>query len=162
MAKAFLTARKPFPVSYATLPYFGVNTFRFIDSKGVVTHGRYQILPVDGAHYLSDAKAAKAAPDYLQSEIRVRVSRAPVRFRLMLQIAQSGDKLDDPSEVWSSDHRTVELGTISITKAADDGLAAERQLMFLPNALPPGTEVEDPMFNARSGAYPISFARRQQ
>ncbi|MEX3947790.1 catalase family peroxidase [Paraburkholderia sp. EG287B] len=162
VAKAFLTARKPFPRSYASLPYFGVNTFRFIDSKGVVTYGRYQIVPVGGEHYLADADAAKKAPDYLQSEIRQRVSRAPAQFRLVLQIARAGDKLDDPSVAWSSAHRTVELGTISITKAVADNQAAQRSLLFLPNALPPGIEVEDPMINARSAAYPVSFARRQQ
>ncbi len=162
VAKAFLTAHKPYPRSYASLPYFGVNTFRFIDSKGIVTYGRYRILPVGGAHYLADADAAKKAPDYLQSEIRQRVSHAPVRFRLVLQIAQAGDKLDDPSVAWSSAHRTVELGTISITKAVADNQVAQRSLLFLPNALPAGIEVEDPMINARSAAYPVSFARRQQ
>ncbi|CAD6560052.1 catalase family peroxidase [Paraburkholderia sabiae] len=162
VAKAFLTAPKPFPVSYASLPYFGVNTFRFLDANGVVTYGRYQILPVGGEHYLPDAKASKAAPDYLQSEIRQRVGHAPARFRLVLQIAESGDKLDDPSVAWSSAHRTVELGTISITKAVADNDAAQRRLLFLPNALPAGIEVADPMINARSAAYPVSFARRQQ
>ncbi|AOJ42446.1 catalase [Burkholderia lata] len=162
VAKAFLTAPKPFPTSYATLPYFGVNTFRFIDSKGAVTYGRYQFLPVDGEHYLSDSQAAKVVPNYLPSEIRERVSHAPVRFRLVLQVAQSGDKLDDPSVAWTGPHRTVELGTISVDKVAADSAGAERRLLFLPNALPPGIEVEDPMINARSAAYPISFTRRQQ
>ncbi|AIO43921.1 catalase family peroxidase [Burkholderia cenocepacia] len=161
-AKAFLTAPKPFPASYATLPYFGVNTFRFIDAKGVVTYGRYQFLPVDGEHYLSDAEAAKTSPNYLQSEIRERVSHGPIRLRMVLQVAQSGDRLDDPSVTWSANHRTVELGTISITKVVADSPAAEHRLLFQPNALPPGIEVEDPMINARSAAYPISFARRQQ
>lgn len=162
VAKAFLTAHKPFPTSYATLPYFGVNTFRFIDAKGVVTYGRYQFLPMDGDHYLSDEAADKVAPAFLQSEIRQRVTHRPVRFRLVLQIAQPGDKLDDPSIAWSSAHRTVELGRISITKAVADNVLAQRHLLFMPNALPPGIEVEDPMINARSAAYPVSFARRQQ
>ncbi|MBN3795815.1 catalase family peroxidase [Burkholderia sp. Ac-20392] len=162
VAKAFLTAPKPFPASYATLPYFGVNTFRFIDAEGAVTYGRYQMLPIDGEHYVSDAEAAKVAPGYLQTEIRQRVARSPIRFRLVLQIAQPGDKLDDPSIAWSNTHRTVELGTISITKAVADNAAAQRRLLFLPNALPTGIEAEDPMINARSAAYPVSFARRQQ
>ncbi|RQR36459.1 catalase [Burkholderia sp. Bp9143] len=162
VAKAFLTAPKPMPASYASLPYFGVNTFRFIDARGTVTYGRYQMLPVGGEHYLTDAAAAGTAHDYLQSEISERVSRAPVRFRLVLQIAEPGDKLDDPSVAWSNTHRTVELGVITVTKVSADSAAAERRLLFLPNALPPGIEVEDPMINARSTAYPVSFSRRQQ
>jgi catalase len=100
--------------------------------------------------------------DYLQSEIVQRVAHAPVKFRLLLQVAQSGDKLDDPSIAWPNTRRTIELGTISITRAVADNDAAQRRLLFLPNALPDGIEVEDPMINARSAAYPVSFARRQQ
>ena len=48
VAKAFLTQQKTAPVSYATLPYYGVNTFKFIDARGKVTYGRYQFLPVAG------------------------------------------------------------------------------------------------------------------
>ncbi|WP_205965574.1 catalase [Paraburkholderia guartelaensis] len=137
LAKAFLTAHKPFPRSDASLPYFGVDTFSFIDSRGDVTYARYQILPVGGEHYFADADAAKKSPDYLQSEIRQRVSHTPVRFRLVLQIAQPGDKLDDPSVALSSALRTVELGTIAITKAVADNEAAQRRLLFLPNANSP-------------------------
>lgn len=161
-AKAFLTAPKPAPVSYGTLPYFGVNTFKFVNAKGDITYGRYQLRPVDGEQYLSDADAAKAASNYLQTEIRARVTGAPVRLKLVLQIAEPGDKLDDPSIAWPDSRRIVELGTLSITKTAADNDAAQRKLIFLPNALPAGIEVEDQMVNARSAAYPISFGRRQQ
>lgn len=161
-AKAFLTAPKPEPVSYGSLPYFGVNTFKFVNAKGVVTYGRYQIRPVGGEQYLSDADAAKAAPDYLQTEMRGHVAKAPIKFKLVLQIAAPDDKLDDPSIAWPDTRRTVELGTLSITKAVADSDAAQRKLLFQPNALPAGIEVEDPMVNARAAAYGVSFGRRQQ
>ena len=161
-AKDFLTAPKPAPVSYGSLPYFGVNAFKFVNAKGDATYGRYQVRPVGGEQYLSDTDAAKVAPDYLQTEIRKRVSRAPVRFKLVLQVAQPGDKLDDPPVRWPDGRRTVELGTLSITKAVADSDAAQRKLLFQPNALPAGIEVEDPMVNARSAAYAVSFGRRQQ
>ena len=48
-AKAFLTAPKPNPESFATLPYFGVNTFKFTNAAGKATFGRYQLQPVAGA-----------------------------------------------------------------------------------------------------------------
>ena len=161
IAKAFLTAPKPAPISYATLPYYGVNTFKFTNAAKVVTYGRYQFLPVSGDHYLSDAEAAKQAPDYLGKEIAERVKHGPVKFKLMLQIADSGDKLDDPSIAWPKGRRVVELGTIAVTKAVVDNDLAQKQLLFLPNALPAGIEPEDPMINARSAAYPVSYGRRQ-
>src|SRR5712691_8533618 len=50
-AKAFVTTPKPPPVSYGTLAYFGVNTFKFTNTDGLVTFGRYQILPVAGEKF---------------------------------------------------------------------------------------------------------------
>jgi catalase len=64
-AKAFLTAEKPAPVSYATLPYFGVNSFKFTNDKGEATFIRYQILPEAGAQYLTKDQLAAAGPNYL-------------------------------------------------------------------------------------------------
>ncbi|MGL3208165.1 catalase family peroxidase [Bradyrhizobium sp. BR 1433] len=162
VAKAFLTAPKPSPESYGTLPYFGVNAFKFVNSAGKVTYGRYQFQPVAGAHFLSDEEAGKKAADYLSTEIRARVVQGPVSFRMLLQQAEAGDKLDDPSTAWPDTRPTVELGTISITRAVHDSDAAQRQLLFLPNALPSGIEVQDPMIDARSAAYPVSYSRRQQ
>jgi len=44
---------------------------------------------------------------------------------------------------------TVELGTIEITKAVADN----RRLIFLPGALRPGIQAEDPMIKAPTEAY---------
>ncbi|MCS4250149.1 catalase family peroxidase [Pseudomonas sp. BIGb0164] len=161
VAKAFLTAPKPAPQSFATLPYYGVNTFRFINAAGKVTFGRYQFLPVSGSHFLSEAQTAKAKPDYLSDEIQQRIAKGAVRFKLVVQQAAEGDKLDDPSIAWPASRPVVELGTLEITQAVADNVAAQKSLMFLPNNVPAGIEPQDPMINARSAAYPVSFGRRQ-
>ncbi|NWA00774.1 catalase family peroxidase [Pseudomonas gingeri] len=162
VAKNFLTTQKTAPASYATLPYYGVNTFKFTNASGQVAYGRYQFLPVSGEHLLKPADAEKAAPDYLSSEIRQRVKQAPVQFKLQLQIAEPGDKLDDPSIAWPDNRRTVELGTLSVNTVVDNSPAAEKALLFQPNVLTPGIDVQDPMVNVRSAAYAVSFGRRQQ
>lgn len=161
VAKAFLTAPKPAPQSYGTLPYYGVNTFRFINAAGKVTFGRYQFLPVSGSHFLSAAQTAKAKPDYLGDEIQQRVAKGAVRFKLVVQEAAPGDKLDDPSIAWPDSRPVVELGTLEVTQVVADNIAAQKSLMFLPNNVPAGIEPQDPMINARSAAYPVSFGRRQ-
>lgn len=161
VAKAFLTAPKPAPQSFATLPYYGVNTFRFINAAGKVTFGRYQFLPASGSHFLSEAQTAKAKPDYLSDEIQQRIAKGAVRFKLVVQEAAEGDKLDDPSIAWPASRPVVELGTLEITQAVADNVAAQKSLMFLPNNVPAGIEPQDPMINARSAAYPVSFGRRQ-
>lgn len=160
VAKAFLTAPKPAPESYGTLPYFGVNTFKFINAKGQTTLGRYQFIPAAGNHNLTEALAAKAAPDYLSDEIRQRVKSAAVKFKLVVQIAAKGDQTDDPSIAWPDSRPIVELGTLDITRAVADNNTAQKKLLFMPNALTPGIEVGDPMINARSASYPVSYSRR--
>jgi catalase len=160
IAKTFLTAEKPAPVSFGTLPYFGVNTFKFTNAKGDVTFVRYQLQPEGGAQYLTKDQLAAAGPNYLMEEIVKRVGDGPVKFKYVAQIAEQGDKIDDPSIAWPDDRKTVELGTIEIDKAVPDSPAAQRALLFIENAVPAGIEPEDPMINIRSQAYAISFARR--
>jgi catalase len=161
VAKTFLESQIPPPLSYGTVSYFGVNAFKFTNAKGTVTFGRYQIRPLEGDQSLPKAEIAKADPNYLAKEMRERVTRGPVRFKLVLEIAEKGDKLDDPSVAWPPTRTKVELGTIEITKAVADNAAAEHQLLFLPGALPPGIEAADPMIKARTDAYPVSFDRRK-
>ena len=81
---------------------------------------------------------------------------------MVLEIAEQGDKLDDPSITWPPTRRKVELGTIEITQAVIDNAAADRQLLFNPGGLPPGIEAEDPMIQARSAVYLASYDRRTQ
>ena len=76
-AKAFVETPKPPPVSYATLPYFGINAFTFTNAKGVATHVRYQLRPLSGTKVLSKEQASTMKPDYLTDEIRDRVRRSP-------------------------------------------------------------------------------------
>jgi catalase len=161
VAKAFLTGQKPAPVSFATLPYYGVNAFKFTNAKGEATFGRYQFLPVAGEHLLDAQAAAKADPNYLTTEIRQRVQAGPAKFKMVLQIAGPGDKLDDPSIAWPASRRIVELGTLTITRADLDP-AAEKPLLFMPGALAAGIEAADPMVQVRTSAYAVSFGRRQQ
>jgi len=161
-AKAFVETPKPPPVSYGTLPYFGINAFRFTNAKGVATHVRYQLQPVAGAQYLSKEQVSSMGPDYLTAEIRKRVGRGPVKFKLLAQVAEQGDEIDNPTIVWPDTRKKVELGTLTITKAVADSQAAEKKLLFVPGALVPGIEPADPMIAARSAAYIVSLSRRAQ
>jgi catalase len=160
IAKTFLTAEKPAPVSFGTLPYFGVNSFKFTDAKGDVTYVRYRLEPEAGAQYLTKDQLAAAGPNYLVEEIGKRVGDGPVRFKYIAQVAEEGDKIDDPSIAWPDSRKTVELGVIEIDKVDADSATAERALIFQPTAVPAGIEPADPMISARSAAYVVSFGRR--
>ena len=161
-AKNFVESPKPQPISYATLPYFGINAFKFTNAKGAVTFGRYQLRPVAGEHFLTQEQLATMGPDYLSTEIRERVRRGPAKFTLLLQVAEKDDKVDDPSIAWPDSRKQIELGTIIITKAVADSHTAEKKLLFMPGALVPGIEAADPMIAARSASYVVSLSRRAQ
>ena len=161
-AKAFVETPKPPPVSYGTLPYFGINAFKFTNAKGVVTLARYQLQPLAGTQFLTKEQVSKMGPDYLTTEIRERIRQSPVKFKLLAQVAEPDDKTDDPSMAWPETRKKVELGTITINKAIPDSHAAEKKLLFVPGALVPGIEAADPMIAARSAAYIVSLSRRAQ
>ncbi|EEF59731.1 Catalase domain protein [Pedosphaera parvula Ellin514] len=162
IAKSFLESQQPPPVSYATLTYFGVNSFKFINAQGEEKFGRYRIEPQAGYHFLTPQQITNAAPGYLAEEIRQRVAKSPIRFTFRAQLSEPGDKIDDPSVAWPETRKTIELGFLEITNVVSDSDTAERALLFLPTALPDGIEPADPMIQARGSAYPVSYQRRHQ
>jgi len=93
-------------------------------------------------------------------EIGQRAQKEPVKFRVVLQLAGPGDKLDDPSVAWPDSRQTAELGTVTLTRVTTDE-TIDKSLMFLPNALPDGIQPADPMIDVRGAAYPVSFGHRQ-
>jgi catalase len=160
IAKTFLTTQPGPPVSFATLGYYGVNSFQFTNAQGVHHYGRYQIVPAAGTHLLPKDQAGAAAKDYLEQEIVRRVGAAPVRYTLQVQLAGDGDRIDDPSVAWPDARPVVVLGEIAVTRALDDSESAQRALMFTPTAVADGITPADPMISMRGAAYGVSYGRR--
>src|SRR6267378_5950019 len=151
------------PASYGTAAYFSNNAFVFVNKDGVKQAGRYQFLPVAGRRNLNDDEAKAMSPNFLSEELRARLANGPVKFRLVVQLANTGDPTNDPSLVWPDDRRTVEMGTISVTSIVADSDAAQKALVFFPTAVTDGIELsDDPLPALRTSAYAMSFARRQQ
>ena len=50
-----------------------------------------------------------------------------MRMKLQVQVADAGDKIDDPSIAWPDSRKTVELGEIEIDKAARPVVHADRR-----------------------------------
>lgn len=160
-ALAWVQLPMPAPVSFATLPFYGVNAFEFTNAKGDHAFGRYRIEPVAGMKALSETDAKTAGPNYLMDELPKRLAKGPVKFVLKVQLANPGDTVDDDTVVWSDDHRVVELGTITLTKAVADSAAREKQLFFNPLILTDGiAPSNDPILLARPAAYAVSVGRR--
>ena len=161
-AVAFVTAPKPMAVSYGTQPFFGVNAFKFTNAQGTAKFGRYRIVPESGPAYVSDEEAAKRPPTALADNLRASLEKGPVKFRLLVQVADADDPTTDATKIWPDSRPTVELGEIAVTKALDTK-KIENQLLFLPTNLTAGIEAsDDPLINTRTEAYAESFSRRTQ
>ncbi|MEO8770815.1 MAG: catalase family peroxidase [Ferruginibacter sp.] len=160
VAKTFLTTQKT-PRSYATINYFGVNSFKFTNKHGVSNYIRYQFIAEEGEQILTAEQITNAGNNYLVDEIKEHVLKQTIKFKLYAQIAKDGDVIEDPSIAWPSDRKMVLLGTIEIKKLAANTVEEDKALFFIPNNIPDGIETADPMLNFRSKAYPISVKERQ-
>jgi catalase len=162
---AFLAANATVatPTSFARETYYGIDAFVFVNAAGARQPFRWKILPAAGAEHLSSADAAKQSPDFLVKELPARLAKGPVVFSLSAQLANPGDPTSDPTKPWPDDRKVVELGTLTLTKAAADSATAEKSLLFLPTNLPDGIEAsDDPLIDTRTQAYAVSFGRRSQ
>lgn len=155
-----LPALRPL-ASYATCRYYAIHAFRFVDREGRARYVRYTLQPEAGDHRLGPREAKRRGRDYLQDDIRERLGNGPVRFTLELQVAGSGDSVDDPSSVWPRERERVQAGTLELT-----GLDTEREqgsdvLVFDPTRVTDGIELSrDPVLLFRPDAYGESVARR--
>jgi len=161
-ALAFVQAAKPIPTSFGRESYFSVSAFRFTNAGDVSRYGRYRVLPVAGNEYLDAAGAAAQSPDFLTDEIQARVGRAPVGFRIVVQVAEEGDVLDDATARWPESRTQLVLGELTLTKVAADNVAAQRQIIFDPVPRVDGIAASaDPLFEARANIYLMTGRRRR-
>ncbi len=161
VALKWATTSRPAPESFGTLAYYGVNAFKFTDAAGRSAYARYQILPVAGEHALPEATLKKAGANYLMEELPARIAKAPVSFRLMAQVAEPGDPVNDGSIVWPASRKLIELGTISLTGTAANQVAEQKALLFNPLSLTAGiAPSDDPVLLIRPAAYGVSYLQR--
>lgn len=162
-AMKFVQELKGIPESFATEAFYGNNAFVFVNPDGKKQAGRYFIVPLAGQHYLDDAAAKAAAPNFLADELKARLKKEPVKFKLLVQLAEPGDPTDDGSLVWPEQRKKVDMGVITITSVVADSVAAEKDLMFDPAQLTDGIELsDDPLPALRSEVYMLSFMARTE
>ena len=161
IAKTFLTTQKPMTTSWATLSFYGVNSFKFTNKAGVTHFIRYQLVPDAGEHFLTKAQAAATGPDYLQAEIKQRVAAEPIKFKLYAQVAEKGDAIENPAVAWPDARARVLLGTLTLKNMAPNTVAEDKAMFFNPNNVHDGIGLADPMLVDRARAYPVSVGIRQ-
>ncbi len=161
-ALAFVQTPKPAPSSFARETYFGVTAFHFANINDETRFGRYRIVPLAGNEHL-DAKAAAAkGHDYLFDELKERIAREPIEFRLLVQLADGGDVVNDATIHWPPEASVEELGKISLTQLVADNAAEQKQIIFDPIPRVDGiTASADPLLELRAAVYLMSGRRRR-
>ena len=161
-ALAFVQTPKPIPASFANESFFAVSAFKFTNGDATPRYARYRILPEAGSEYLDDSAAAAKSPDFLFDEIKDRIAKGPIKFRIVLQLAHDGDTLDDATVRWPEDRRQIAFGEISLTAIAPDNAGEQQHLIFDPIPRVDGIEASaDPLFEPRANIYLMSGRRRR-
>ncbi len=161
-ALTFVQIPKPIPTSFAKESFFAVSAFRFTNARGVSRYGRYRVLPVAGNEYLDEAGAAAQTPNFLFDEIQERIAKGPVGFRIMVQLAENGDTVDDATVRWPEDRPLITFGEISLTGITPDNAREQQQIIFDPIPRVEGVEASaDPLFEPRANIYLMAGRRRR-
>ena len=161
-AMAFVKAPKPAPCSFAQEAYFGVTAMAFLNKDGARQFGRYRIVPEAGVELLDEDAVATKGTNYLFEELAARVTSAPIVFRIMVQLANAGDVVDDATIHWPEDRRVAELGTLTLTTPVADDAHEQKQIIFDPIPRVDGIEPsDDPLLELRAAIYLISGRRRR-
>ncbi|KAJ9155118.1 Catalase-like domain-containing protein [Pleurostoma richardsiae] len=162
-AAAFVQTPKPFPESFATERFFGVNAIKLVGADGRGTFVRYRVEPAAGFRTLSDEEVKARSANYLFDEVPARLAAGgTIVFRLTAQVAEEGDVTDDACAHWPEERKVVELGTVTLDGLLEDGAAEQQHIIFDPVPRVPGLEPSaDPLLDVRAGVYLISGKERR-
>jgi catalase len=161
-ALAFVQAPKPFPSSLARENYFAVTAFAFTNNAGQTNYGRYRIVPEAGPDYLTPEQVAALAPNCHYEELAARVARQSIRFRILVQLAQSGDTVDDATIHWPDSRELVEFGNLELTAVMPETDPEQKRIIFDPIPRVDGIEPSaDPLLELRAAIYLVSGRRRR-
>jgi catalase len=153
---------KPIPTSFARESFFAVSAFRFTNAQGVIRYGRYRVLPVAGNEHLGEAESAARSPNFLFDEIKERVAKEPVRFRIAVQLAGDGDITDDATVRWPEDRAQLTFGELGLNEIAPNNASEQQHIIFDPIPRVDGIEASaDPLFEPRANIYLMSGRRRR-
>ena len=152
----------PWPTSWANTTFNGVNTFRFVNRAGEVHDVRWSMQPRAAFAAMTPEQRAAADGDFLGEDLGARLAQGPLRWDMLVTVAQPGDPVADPSRSWPEGRRRVDVGSVVIESATPQATGACRDINYDPLVLPAGVQgSDDPILAARSAVYSVSFNRRE-
>lgn len=154
-------AKMPLTGSFSGVEYYSINAFILKNSKDEKQPIRWSMRPHAKFISLSKEQRAQAGHDFLFEDIKKRLKKEPLYWDLVLQLAELGDPVDDPSQPWPKDRKEIVVGTLEVKQVTDQEHGNCRDVNFDPTLVPPGIELSnDPILAARAGIYAHSYNAR--
>ena len=98
----------------------------------------------------------------MKNEIKDRVSKEPIRFRVIVQLAEDGDTVDDATARWPEERTQRAFGEISLQEITPNNASEQQHIIFDPIPRVDGIEASaDPLFEPRANIYLMSRRRRR-
>lgn len=155
--RAWAKTAKP-SASFATDSYWSLDAFVFTGPDGTKHAVRWRMAPEspdDGA------VPPPHDPDYLATDLHQRLARGPLRWKLLVTMANPGDPTNDATKAWPTNRPTIDAGTLVVESEQPQDSGPCRDINYDPTVLPDGIAVsDDPLLSARSATYADSYLRR--
>jgi len=152
--KAFasiLKELKPYR-NFETLHYYSIHAYFLKNMDFDRQAVRFEWQPVPQNDFDTEGNS-------MENELIHKVEQGhPVRFRLLMQLAEQGDQTSDPTIAWPNDRKKIEAGTLTLNSLRADNAEA---FVFDPTVTIEGIECsDDAVLLFRSAAYEESAKRR--
>ncbi|TAN07957.1 MAG: catalase family peroxidase [Rhodanobacteraceae bacterium] len=151
-------ATTPPSASFATRRYNSLDAFELVDARGRKRAVRWSMLPTVRANPREVVPVDD--PGFLAQDLRRRLSRGPIEWKLAITFANAGDPVDDASRAWTGRHQVIDAGTLVIDAMQPQATGPCRDTNFDPTVLPAGIEPSgDPLLKFRHEVYAVSHHR---
>lgn len=164
-ARAFAQWAKsaPWTDSWASTEFNSVNAFWFTNAQGQRRAVRWRWQPQAAPRELDAAAREQAGVDFLANDLQQRLAQGPVRWNLVVTLANAQDAITDPSVPWPAEREQIVAGVLNLDRMQPQDQGSCNDLNFDPLILPDGIEgSDDPILAARSAVYSQSFNRRER
>lgn len=151
--------------SYRMMESWSVNTYLFVNEKGVATFVRFVWKPVLGSHSLLQDEAQKIGgidPDYHRRDLREAIDKGAFpEYELGVQLIPKEDEFKydfdilDSTKFWPEELIPVKtVGKMTLNRNVDNDFAETEQVAFNPGNVVPGIDFSnDPVLQGRLLAY---------
>jgi catalase len=161
LAQSDFLARNNPPESYANSAYYGIHTFKFIDTGGAAHAVKWRFIPRGGEKHMASSELASAPNNFLELRLIEQVAKSPVQWDMVVYVGEPGDSEDNPTITWPETRTHFKAGTLTIKQAIPQSGAECEKINFDPLVMADGiAPTNDPVLLFRSPAYAISFAKR--